>query len=210
MQHLTVVRRALAAAVALTCLAFVTGCGEEGVEVSEELSSTPGQKFALVDEDGKPFVVGHGVVLQVPEDWTDYEPETESIDGSTMEWAVGQPEPTEPLPAGLQFSMGVAGKGGQVDSETGLAEAAKKIAEISPGYELIDEGEADVPGAKVAKFLRFKRDLAYGDTVVPVEQLTLMIQVAEDTSSTIRFIAPEGQWDALMKKTYDSVKVTDG
>lgn len=208
--RMTVVRRGLATILAFTCLAFVAGCGEEGVEVSEELSSTPGQKFSLVDEDGKPYVVGHGVVLEVPEDWTDYEPEAEGIDGSTMEWAVGQPEPTQPLPAGLQFSMGVAGKGGQVDSDTGLAQAAKKIAEISPGYELVDEGEADVPGADLAKFLRFKRDLAYGETTVPVEQVTLMIQVDDKTSSTIRFIAPEGQWDALMKKTYDSVKVTGG
>jgi hypothetical protein len=111
------------------------------------------------------------------------------------------------FPSGLQFSMGKPGVGAQIDT---LSDAHRELAELSAGYELADEGEADIPGAQEAAFLRFVRDFEYEGETVRLEQLTLMLEVTEGTTSTIRFLAPEGEWEEQMEEVYDSVRVTAG
>lgn len=178
---------------------------DESAEIPDELVSGTTDAFEVVELNGTAHVVGHGITLEIPSNWVTYE-EKRSIDGSTMEWAVGAPEDTQPFPHGLQFSAGIEGRGGQVES--GMAIAAKKIAELSPGYEFIDEGEVDIPGASEARYLRFTRDLDISIGTFYAEQLSLFIQVADGVSTTIRFIAPEGQWDADLNSVYESVRTT--
>lgn len=161
--------------------------------------------FKLAESGGGKTITGHGLSLQIPGDWVAYEPESRGLDGTSLEWAVGVPEDTKPFPAGLQFSAGVAGKGSQLS--TGLDVAAKALAERAPGYKFVDEGVADVGGASNAKFIRFRRDLDYKGSKTSAEQVSLFIQLSRDVTTTIRFIAPTGQWDAVMAMTYKSVKV---
>lgn len=186
----------------------VSGCGEEEPEVPSALASGVDDRFDLVTENEQRYVVGHGVVLKMPADWTTYDDEFEGVDGSTWEWAVGLPEETQALPSGLQFSMGVPERGVQL--EEGLADGAREAAELSEGYEFIDEGDADVAGAQGARFLRFSRSLDLGGGSVAVEQVSLFIQVADGVTSTIRFLAPTGEWEAQMQEVYDSVEVSAG
>jgi hypothetical protein len=194
-----------AAGVALALVAVLTACSGDDSDVDPALTSTVGQPFEIVEHDGAEYVVGHGVVLELAPGWTDYEDERESADGSTHEWAVGLPVEEGTFPSGLQLSMGKPGVGAQIDT---LPEAHRELAELSEGYEFVDEGEADVPGAERAAFVRFVRDFEYEGEELRLEQLTLMIEVAEDTTSTIRFLAPEGDWEEQMGGVYESVRVT--
>lgn len=198
-------RTLLAVMMAVMLALGAASCGDD-VEVAEDMRTGIEDPFELrPGPDGVNHVVGHGLVLEIPSDWVDYD-EALGSDGSTSEWAVGQPETTTPFPAGIQFSAGIEGKGGQVKS--GLAEAAKEIAQISPGYEFVDEGDIDVPGAQEARYLRFETEVDFGGTTHPAEQVSLFIQVDDRVSSTLRFIAPAGQWEDLMESAYDSVQVT--
>jgi len=124
---------------------------------------------------------------------------------TTYEWTAGLPEGTQPLPAGVQFSMGISGgKGVQIDT---LPAGARALAEQAPGYKFLDAGNAAVPGAQTAKFLRFERDFELSTGSRHVEQVSLFVQVEPGVTSTIRFIAAAGDWDKQMKQTYDSVQV---
>lgn len=174
---------------------------------TDELSSATDGTWQVTEDGGTTYLVGHGLVLEVPSEWTDYEDEFEGTDGTTVEWAYGMPADTEPLPYGLQFSTGLPGAGGGQVTE-GIDVAAKKVAELEPGYELLDEGGADVEGAQQATFLRFNRDMEIGGETVKVEQLSLFIQVEDDVTSTIRFIGEAGKWDEQLGDVYDSVRVS--
>jgi hypothetical protein len=177
--------------------------GGEGVE--PELTSGPTDAFEIVEHDGERYVVGHGVMLEMGQGWTDYEEEREGTDGTTYEWAVGLPVEGGTFPSGLQFSMGKPGVGPQMET---LPAAHRELAALSEGYGFVDEGKADVPGADRAAFLRFVRDFDYKGETVRLEQVTLMIELSDDTTSTIRFLAPEGEWEEEMQEVYDSVVVT--
>jgi hypothetical protein len=183
--------------------------GEE--EPARAPSSTRDEPFEIVQQDGGEYVVGHGIAMRLPGEWTDYESEQDSADGTSYEWAVGLPAETRPLPAGVQFSMGKAGKGVPFEK---LPEVTRELAEQAPGYELVDEGEAGVPGAEAAAFLRIKKDLELDGKTVKVEQLQLMLQMPGGQSSVLRFIAEDGKWEEQMQSAYDSLvvaeKVTDG
>lgn len=189
----------------LAAVALVGGCSE-GDEVTSELRSTAEQPFEVVKHDGAEHVVGHGITLRMPEGWTDYGPEQDSTDGTSYEWAVGLPADTRPLPAGVQFSMGKEGKGVSFES---LPEATKKLAELAPGYELLDEGEADVPGAEAAAFLRLEKDLEIDGETVEVEQLQVMLDMPGGQASVVRFIAEAGKWEEQMEAAYDSLVVAE-
>lgn len=102
--------------------------------------------------------------------------------------------------------MGISGKGAQIGT---LPTAAKQLAEGSAGYKFLGAGDADVPGAQAAKFLRFERDLTLPGGSKHVEQVSLLIQVKPGVTSTIRFIASAGDWDNQMKQAYESVRVTE-
>lgn len=190
---------------ALVLAATLTACGGGEADVDPELTSGQKEPFKIVEHDESRFVVGHGVALEMGPGWTDYQPEQEGTDGTTYEWAVGLPVEEGTFPSGLQFSMGKPGVGAQIDT---LPDAVRELAELSNGYEFVEEGEADVPGAEQAEFLRFVRDFEYEGETMRLEQVTLMIAVAEDNTSTIRFLAPEGEWEEQMQKVYDSVVVT--
>jgi len=190
---------------ALLLAATLTACGGGEADVDPELISGQEEPFAIVEHDEKRFVVGHGVALEMGPGWTDYQPEQEGTDGTTYEWAVGLPVEEGTFPSGLQFSMGKPGAGAQIDT---LPDAVRELAELSDGYEFVEEGEADVPGAEKAAFLRFVRDFEYEGESVRLEQVTLMVEVAEDNTSSIRFLAPEGEWEEQMQEVYDSVVVT--
>lgn len=198
--------RATTVTMMLVAALGMAACGSEEANVSDALLSTPTDEFALVEHDGATHVVGHALTMEVPSGWTDYEPEFEGLDGTTYEWAVGEPEEVTPMPANVQVSAGMENRGARMDG--GMEVAAEKIAELSPGYELVDSGDVDVDGSEQAKFLRFKHDLDYNGETVRVEQVTLMIEVDDDHSSTLRFIAVDGQWEEKFEAVYDSVKVT--
>jgi hypothetical protein len=186
-------------------LAGAAACGSNEPAVDAALVSTPAESFELVSHEGQKYVVGHGVLLEVPDGWTDYEPEKPSTDGTTSEWAVGEPEQEGELHAGVQFSMGKPGVGAGIDA---LPEAVREYAELSPGYEFVEEGEVDVPGAEEAAFLRFTRDLDFRGESYRLEQVMLMIEVVDGTTSTLRFLAPAGEWEESLGEVYDSVRVT--
>lgn len=183
---------------------IATGCG--GAE-DDPLTSSPEQPFRIVEQGAGRYVVGHGVTLELAEDWTDYEPEADSGDGTASEWAVGRPVQEGVFPSGLQLSMGKPGRGPALEALRG---AARGLAERAPGYELVGEGETQVAGADHAAYLRLLRDREYDGETVRVEQVTLMFEVAEDTTSTIRFIAPAGEWEEQMEDVYESLRVTTG
>jgi len=198
-------RPLLLAALVLLAATVLAGCGQE--EADPATRSEVGTGFQVVTVEGRRHVVGHGIEMQVPASWVTYEAEKEGTDGSTWEWAAGLPAATRPLPAGVQYSMGRPGEGVQLDT---LPEGAKKLAETSPGFTLLDEGEADVPGAKDARFLRFERDLQLESGTVRVEQVSLFVEVDKGVTSTLRFIAAAGDWDEQMESAYDSVRVSLG
>jgi len=190
---------------AMMAATVLGGCGQGRSDPATQSQVATGFKVVTVADQR--HVVGHGIEMTMPESWVTYEAEKEGTDGSTWEWAAGLPAATKPLPAGVQYSMGVPGEGVQLDT---LPEGAKKLAETSPGYKLLDEGEADVPGAEDARFLRFERDLQLTGGTVHVEQVSLFIEVDKGVTSTLRFIAAAGDWDEQMKSAYDSVKVSVG
>jgi hypothetical protein len=108
-------------------------------------------KFTTTTIGGNRFIVGHAIKVQMPSVWVIYSPEKVSTDKTTYEWAAGLAEGTQPLPAGVQFSMGISGKEVQIDT---LPAGARALAEQAPGYKFLDGGNAAVPGAQTAKFLR--------------------------------------------------------
>jgi hypothetical protein len=187
-------------------LTLLAGCGGEGADVDEALRSTDSTPFSIVEHEGARHVVGHGITMQLPEGWTDYEPEKDSMDGTSYEWAVGLPADTRPLPAGVQFSMGKEGKGAPFET---LPDATRELAELAPGYQLIDEGEADIPGAEQAAFLRVEKDLEFDGETIKVEQLQLMLDMPGGQVSVLRFIAETGKWEEQMQVVYDSLVVAE-
>lgn len=189
------------AAVALVFAGWLAGCSSPA---PDPLTSSPEQAFEIVEHDGDRYAVGHGVTLQLPDTWTDYEPESVSADGRAYEWAVGRPVEDGVFPSGLQLSMGRPGAGPSLGE---LREAAHDLAELAPSYELVGEGEAEVAGAEHAAYLRLLRDKEYDGRTVRVEQVTLMVEVADGTTSTVRFISPAGEWEEQMEDVYESLRV---
>jgi hypothetical protein len=188
-------------------LLLVTGCsGADQPEVDEALRSAATTPFSIVEHDGADHVVGHGITMQMPEGWTDYEPEKDSADGTSHEWAVGLPADTRPLPSGVQFSMGKPGKGAPFET---LPDATRALAELAPGYEMLDEGEVDVPGASDAAYLRLEKDLELDGERVRVEQRQLMLLMPGGQTSVVRFVAEAGRWEEQMQAAYDSLVVTE-
>ena len=182
------------------------GCGSEEVEVDPALESSAETEMAVVNHDGAQWAVGRGIALRMPEGWTDYQAEALSNDGTTYEWAVGLPADTRPLPAGIQFSMGMEGKGAPFDT---LPTATRELAELAPGYKLLDEGEVDVPGAEAAAFIRFEKEIDLGDGPVLVEQLQLILDMPSGEVSVLRFVGEAGKWDEQMGAAYDSLMVAE-
>ncbi|WP_148571095.1 hypothetical protein [Nocardioides caldifontis] len=188
---------------ALAAVLLLSGCGKDEADVDESLRSSASQPFELGEaEGGTRPVTGHGIVLEVPEGWTAYD-EQESADGTTYEWAVAEPD-GDPAPAYVQFSMGMKGKGGAFEQ---LREGAKQLGALDEGFELLDEGEADVPGAERAEFLRFTHTQTFEGQDAVVEQLQVFVELPEGEVSTVRFIAPEGEWEDAMQDVYDSFVV---
>jgi hypothetical protein len=181
-----------------------TGGGEP--EVDEPLRSSATTPFSIVEHEGAEHVVGHGITMQMSEGWTDYEPEKESADGTSHEWAVGLPADTRPLPSGVQFSMGRPGRDAAFET---LPDATREMAELAPGYKLLDEGEAEVPGAEAAAYLRLEKDLEIDGETVRVEQLQLMLLMPGGQTAVVRFVAEAGRWEEQMQAAYDSLAVTE-
>lgn len=198
-------RAMLTAVVLLVLGGLTTACG--GAKVDPALKSSVSAKFTTPTVQGKRYIVGHAIAMEMPAPWVTYEPEKLSADQTSYEWAAGLPADTQPVPAGVQFSMGVPDKGVQFST---LPEGAKQLAESSPGYKYLDSGVVKIAGAEHAKFLRFDRDLELNSGTKKVEQVSLFIEVKKGVTSTIRFIASAGDWDKQLKATYDSVRVVEG
>jgi len=186
--------------------ALLAACGGGGSDVDESLRSARTTPFSIVEHEGGEHVVGHGITMEIPEGWTDYGPEQDSTDGTTYEWAVGLPADTEPLPSGVQFSMGKKGEGAPFEN---LPEATRELAELAPGYELLEEKKTDVPGAEAAAMLRVERDLTLNGETVKVEQVQLMLDMPGGQNSVIRFIAEPGKWEEQMGSAYESLVVAE-
>ncbi len=189
----------------VTVLAGLLGACS-GEEQSAPPSSTRDEPFEIVHQDDGEYVVGHGITMRMPRGWTDYEPEQDSADGTSYEWAVGLPATTRPLPAGVQFSMGKDGRGVPFEE---LPDVTLEHAELEPGYRLVDAGEVAVPGAEAAEFLRIEKDLELDGRTVKVEQLQLMLRMPGGQSSVVRFIAEDGRWEEQMQAAYDSLAVEE-
>ena len=71
------------------------------------------------------------------------------------------------------------------------------------------EGEADVPGAEAAAFLRLEKDLEIDGETVEVEQLQVMLDMPGGQASVVRFIAEAGKWEEQMEAAYDSLVVAE-
>ena len=191
---------------AVLTTASLAGCGSEEPDVDPKLQSSATSELGLVTNAGAQWAVGHGIAMKLPEGWTDYAPEQKSTDGTTYEWAVGMPADTRPLPYGVQLSMGMKDKGAPFEE---LPKATKELAELSPGYKLLDEGDADVPGAEDASYVRFEKDLDLGGSTVKVEQLQLVLDMPSGEVSVLRFISEAGKWDQQMGAAYDSLVVAE-
>lgn len=184
----------------------VDGSGGSAVELPQELRSSPADAFSLVEHDGRTYVVGHRLLVEVPAEWAQYGPEQPSPDGTSVEWAVGERADATPAPAGLQMSMAAQGRKGVIKHDP--VEASTAIAELAPEYRLLDSGGVEVEGAQQARFLRLERQMQVQKKRVLVEQVSLFLRTGKDRWSTVRFIAPAGEWDEMMTETYDSVRVT--
>jgi len=192
-----------ALAALVTTALLVTGCGKDGVDVDESLRSSGDDPFELSAADGETrTVTGHGIVLEVPASWEGYD-EKQSVDGTTYEWAVAEPD-GDPAPSYVQFSMGMKGKGGAFEQ---LRDGAKELGALDDSFELLDEGEADVPGAERAEFLRFTMNETFDGQDAVIEQLQVFVELPEGEVSTVRFITPEGEWEDAMQEVYDSFTV---
>jgi len=192
-----------ALAALVTTALLVTGCGKDEVDVDESLRSSGDDPFELAAADGETrTVTGHGIVLEVPASWEGYD-EKQSVDGTTYEWAVAEPD-GDPAPSYVQFSMGRKGTGAAFEQ---LRDAAKQLGTLDDSFELLDEGKADVPGAERAEFLRFTMDETFASQEAVVEQLQVYVELPGGEVSTVRFIAPEGEWEDAMQEVYDSFAV---
>lgn len=198
------IRSRLLVALTLVGLALLGACGSKGADVDDSLKTSASTPFTLTTHDQTTYAVGHGVVLTVPKTWKGYT-EKDSVDGTTYEWAVAQ-RGGDPLPAYVQFSMGKKGKGAPYDD---LPTSTRELGETDPTFDLLGHGQADVPGANRASYLRFDRTLTTNGTKVPVEQVQLFLDMPGGEVSTLRFIAPKGHWDADLKPVYDSLQVTE-
>lgn len=192
----------LSAALSVTA----AGCGSKESDVDPALQSSAGTEMKVVAHDSEQYAVGRGIAVEMPEGWTDYEPEKVGSDGTTYEWAVGAPADTRPVPFGIQFSMGMKDKGAPFET---LPTATKELAELAPGYKLVDEGDVDIPGAEAAAFVRFEKQLDLGDGPVTVEQLQLILDMPAGEVSVLRFIGEAGKWDEQVGSAYDSLVVTE-
>lgn len=192
---------------ALGLVACSSDDATEKEELPETLQSAPEDPFEVVEHEGKSYVVGHKLVLDALDSWHIYDPESQTMDGTTWEWAIGEPEGKPAVPAYISFSAAIPG-GGATTLENGLRTAATKIASVEKDYALIDEGATDVAGAKTAEFIRFTRSIDYMNKNLSVEQVSLFVEVEPGVTSTLRFFAPAGEWDDNWKKIYDSVRVS--
>lgn len=184
----------------------LAGCGGDDKEanVPAQLTSTTDAPFKEVTYQSERHVVGHGIYLTIPSSWVVYGAEKPNTIGDTVEWAVGLPEDTKPFPAYVSISAGVKGK---VTPYKELAKGAKILAEMEPGYQLVDEDKLKVKGGHQASFIRFKRDETVSGTKVPVEQVSLFVDVAPGVATTIRFISAAGDWEKQFSSVYHSVGV---
>jgi len=203
-----------AVVVALLMALALVGCGVlggEDDEVADAPKSSLDEPFRLDDIDGSTQqVVGHGVSFEVPDGWVASGAEFDSTDGLTFEWAVQAPDGS-PFPPFVNASMGKRDDAGVTFDSA--AEAAKQLASISPDFELIDEGEIDVPGAEEAYQLHLRRSDSVGTTGEPVmvEQVQVFLAMPDGIVSTLRFQAPDEQFDdSDLQAVLDSLVVSSG
>jgi len=209
---ITATLRTFAVAVSVVLLAYgLGGCGVlggEDDEVADVPKSSVDEPFRIDDLDGPTQqVVGHGVSFEVPDGWVASGDEFDSTDGLTFEWAVQAPEGT-PFPPFVNASMGKRGDAGVTFDSA--PEAAKELAAISPDFELVDEGEIDVPGAEQAYQLHLRRSDTVGTTGEPVmvEQVQVFLAMPDGIVSTLRFQAPDEQYDdSELQAVLDSLVV---
>jgi hypothetical protein len=202
-------RRFVAAlTLALALPMALAGCGDDKEpDMPAQLTSATDEAFQEVTYEGKRHVVGHGLDLTVPASWVTYGDEAPNLVGDTIDWAIGLPDGTKPFPAYVSISAGVKDA---VTPYKDLPKGAKILAEMEPGYELVDEGKLTVKGGHDATFLRFKRNETVAGQTVPVEQVSLFVDVAKGVATTIRFISAAGDWENQFKSVYDSVGVAIG
>ncbi|MFT4288465.1 hypothetical protein [Nocardioides sp.] len=170
----------------------VTGCGEDGSggDTSKSALDTPFELHAVTDGQE---VSGHGISLVVPADWTASAEEKLDAQGRTYEWAVQAPTSGTDFPPFVNMSMGVPGQ-----TSTGFdaaPEALKTLEGISPDFEVLDEGELDVPGVDHAYQIHYERASNYQGQSVKVELVQVFLDMPDDVLSSVRFQAPAGSFD---------------
>lgn len=183
--------RRLIALAATVMVMGLTGCGEESGSEPSGLS-TP---FRIgVDGTDRQVAVGHGVSVRVPSDWTPSAEEQLDPQGRTYEWAVQAPtDGATTFPAFVSMSMGVPGA-----TNTGYEaapSALKTLEGVSPGFEVLDEGELDVEGVENAYQVRYLHSATYQGEPVQVQSVQVFLDMPGDVLSAVRFEAPAEEFD---------------
>ncbi len=194
---------AAAAALAAFLITSLAACGDSTEEGA--VGSAIDAPFELRKTEGGQQVVGHGISLVVPEGWVASGEESLDPQGRTYEWAVEAPEGAQ-FPPFVNMSMGVPG-----ETSTGFEaapDALKTLEGVSPDFEVIDEGEVDVPGVDRAYQMRFERSASFQGSEVMVEQVQVFLDMPDGVLSTVRFQAPAGDFDdSGLPEVLDSLAV---
>ncbi len=180
------------ATVATTMLVTVSGCGDDAGR--ETTTSSLSEAFALRPAPAEQQeVVGHGVSIVVPADWSASGEEQLDPQGRSYEWAVEAAGSDAGFPPFVNMSMGVPG-----ETSTGYdaaPEALKTVEGIDPGFTVHDEGEIDVPGVDHAYQVHYRRTASHQGSDVEVELVQVFLDMPDDVLSSIRFQAPAGTFD---------------
>jgi hypothetical protein len=183
--------RRLSALAAVTVMVMgLAGCGDESAGEPSGLS-TP----FTIGADGKHQVaVGHGVSMRVPSDWEPSDKEQLDPQGRTYEWAVEAPtDGATAFPAFVSMSMGVPG-----ETSTGYdaaPDALKTLEGVSPGFEVLEEGDVDIDGVDNAYQVRYLHSASYQGEPVQVQSVQVFLDMPGDVLSAVRFQAPADDFD---------------
>lgn len=197
MKHRHARVRALSGALTLMAALPLTGCGAADEVAAGVPATSRTAAFALAADGDAQRVAGHGISFLVPEDWTPHSAEKSSSDGESAEWGVEAPGAPGPFPAHVSVSAGIGDDA--PDRFDDAPEAFLGVLSLNPGYRLLDEGAADVPGAEAAYSVR--TDYTTTTEVdgerqeVSVSQVTVFLDMPGGQLTTVRFIAPGGTYD---------------
>lgn len=184
--------RLIALALATTMVVTLAGCGDDAGRETTSSALSDGFTLLPADEEQQE-IAGHGVSIVVPADWSASGEERLDPQGRSYEWAVEATGSGAGFPPFVNMSMGVPG-----ETNTGYdaaPEALKTVEGVDPDFEVLDEGEIDVPGVETAYRMHLRRTATHQGEDVEVELVQVFLDMPDDVLSSIRFQAPAGTFD---------------